>query len=164
MPKKPKQPGSGQQNDGQFNANAIISASESNEPDATQEVYKTDSFFSTDGSVEFNIQLDSLLTKANMPVLEVVPHYITEADVQKTAHALFGDATFFEWQHWSDEVLSKSEIQEKINRWSEFTNQEAIDALWGAPQTDAVPIVKKFIEEYTTRLESAQVTGNNTVS
>ena len=147
-------------NDGRFDANAVISASESNEPDATQEVHNVDSFFSTDESVEFNIQIDNTLTKANMPVLEVVPHYITEAEVKTVAHALFGNAVFYEWQHWKDEEPTKSEIQAKINRWSEFTNQEAIDALWGVPKIDSVPVVKMFIDEYTKRLESAQEKNN----
>ena len=59
-----------------------------------------------------------------------------------------------------DESLSKEEIQSKVSRWSEFTSQEAIDALWGTNQVDSVPVVKKFIEEYTEKLSTAQNQNN----
>lgn len=147
-------------NDGHFDTNAIISATTSNPPNATQEINQSKTFFSTDGTVEFKLDLSDTLTAANMPILEVVPHYLTGTDAKKIANALFGDNTFWEWQHWSDEVLSRSEIQEKIIRWSEFTSQEALDSLWGYPQVDSVPVVKKFIEEYTMKLETAQDQNN----
>lgn len=147
-------------NDGHFDANVVVSATESNAPDATQELKQSDFFSSTDDTVKFCIDLSDTVTAANMPVLEVVPHYITEAEAQQVAHALFGDVSFYEWQHWSDELLSKAEIQSKIARWSEFTSQEAIDALWGFPQIDSIPVVKKFIEEYTEKLQVAQSHSN----
>lgn len=147
-------------NDGHFNADALISATESNEPNATQELNQSDSFFSTDTTVEFHINLSETLPAMDMPVLEIVPHYITGDEAKQVASALFGDASFWEWQHWSDELFSRADIQSKIARWSKFTSQEAIDELWGTPQADSVPVVKKFIQEYTEKLETAQDRNN----
>lgn len=158
--KNPENPVVISKNDGHFDANAIVSATESNAPDAMQELKQSVVFSSTDNTVEFCIDLSDAVTAADMPVLEVIPHYITESEAQQVAHALFGDTSFWEWQHWSDELPSKAEIQRKIARWSEYTSQETIDALWGFPQIDAVPVVKKFIEEYTEKLQVAQDHNN----
>ena len=147
-------------NDGSFDANAIVSAEETHAPDATQAIQHTEGFFSTDQSVEIIMDLDSTVTGADMPVVEVEPHYLTEEEAKNAAYALLGDVEFYEWQHYSDAVLSKSEILEKINRWSQFTNQDAIDNLYGQHMEDAVRVVKVFIEEYTNKLESASDVSN----
>lgn len=149
-------------NDGAFDTNAIVSAEETHAQDATQAVQHNDSFLSTDRSVEIAINLDTIVTGADMPVVEVEPHYLTEAEVKNAAYALFGDADFYEWQYYSDEVPCKSEIQEKLNRWAKFTNQEAVDELYGWHSEDTVRIVKVFIDEYTTKLESAPETSTKT--
>lgn len=142
-------------NDGAFDTNAIVSAEETHAQDATQAVQHNDSFLSTDQSVEIAINLDAIVTGADMPVVEVEPHYLTEVEVKNAAHALFGNADFYEWRYYSDDVPCKSEIQEKLNRWSQFTNQEAVDELYGWHSDDTVRIVKVFIDEYTAKLESA---------
>lgn len=147
-------------NDGAFDANAIVSAEETHAPDATQTIQHTEGFFSTDQSVEIVMDLDSTVTGADMPVVEVEPHYLTEEEAKNAAYALLGDADFYEWQHYSDAVLSKSEILEKINRWSQFTSQDEIDNLYGQHMEDAVRVVKVFIDEYTKKLESASDSSN----
>lgn len=160
--KSPEKGGITSKNDGAFDTNAIVSAEETHAQDATQAVHHNDSFLSTDQSVEIAINLDAIVTGADMPVVEVEPHYLTEAEVKNAAHVLFGNADFYEWRYYSDDVPCKSEIQEKLNRWSQFTNQEAVDELYGWHSDDTVRIVKVFIDEYTEKLQSAPENSTKT--
>lgn len=148
--------------DGSFDANAVVSASEHHDPDATQPVSYTESFTSTDGSVTFLLTVDQQVTAADMPVVEVKPHFFTEEDAKRAATALFGDANFYEQE--PDEVnhLSKSEIQEKLQRWSQFTSEDALDELYGSnAHGNAIPVIQKFIQEYTELCETASVEGSH---
>lgn len=143
-------------NDGSFDANVVISASEHHEPDETQAVKYMDTFMSTDGSVTFLFTIDDQITAADMPVLEVTPHFFTEEDAKNVAYALFGDAVFYEAEPSLSKNYSKSEIQERIERWSRFTSSDAIKELYGyEPGYDATALVKSFIEKYTTMYETA---------
>lgn len=144
-------------NDGAFDANVIVSASESHEPDETQNVERFETFYSSDGSVEFRMEIQESLTNRNMPVVEVEPHFLTEEDVRRVAYVLFGDADFYESQPILDEKLSKQDIREKIERWSPYTNADALRELYGnaAGQREQLELVKTFIEKYTTLYDVA---------
>lgn len=142
-------------NDGSFDANAAVSASESREPDATRPVSYSDTFTSTDGSVEFTLNIDTNITDAAMPVVEVAPHSLTGEDVRRTAQALFGDAICYEARQGTDETLSQKEIQEKINRWTRYASADAIRLLYGTERESTLELVKSFVGEYTKRLETA---------
>lgn len=143
-------------NDGAFDANVIVSASEHHDPDETQSVQYSETFTSTDGSVTFLVAVDEEVTAADMPVLEAVPHFLTAEDAKRVAQALFGDAVFYEQELVFHEKFSKSEIQEKINRWMPYTSMEAVNELYGYEmQDDISETVKSFIEEYTEMYETA---------
>lgn len=141
-------------NDGTFDANIAISDVEHHDKNATQAAKYTDIFFSTDGSVEFRFEIDKTVTAGDMPVVEVVPHFLTGEDAERVAHVLFGDADFYEAEPNILENYSKSEILEKLNRWSQFTSEEEIFKLYGEkPGNDVVGLVKSFIEIYTQKYE-----------
>lgn len=142
-------------NDGAFNAGIVSTDTEDSPPDATQHVKYNEVFSSKDGSVEFILNIDETVTAANMPVVEVSPHHITENDAERVAAALFGDVDFYEAEPLMDQKYSKSEILEKITRWSQFTSNEAVIELLGQSSESTVEVVKSFIEEYTVMLESA---------
>lgn len=72
-------------NDGSFDAKMALSASEHHEPDATEKVVHADTFLSTDGSVEFAININEIIAMPDIPVLEVVPHYLTSEEVSRVA-------------------------------------------------------------------------------
>ena len=99
-------------NDGIFDSNAIQSADETHSDGETQEAKFDEVFYSTDGSVEYLMNVNEVLNNSNMPVIEVKPHYLSEADAQRVATALFGDVEFFEAYPLLDPVYSKEEIQE----------------------------------------------------
>lgn len=62
--------------------------------DAVQSVEITDDFFSSDGSVHFMLNLDTNAQMSTMPVVEVVPHYLTAEEAKRVASVLFGDVDF----------------------------------------------------------------------
>ena len=85
-------------NDGSFDANVVQSATkpaEGQDTPAGKRVQYTDNFASTDGSVEFTIGIDEEITALPMPVVEVVPHYLTAEDAKRVATALLGDVDWF---------------------------------------------------------------------
>ena len=138
-----------------FDVKSVVSDNKTHLPGEITQIQHNDIYFSTDGSVEVAVALDMELPNKNMPVVEVIPHYLSEEDIERVAKSLFGDAEFYEWVHFSDEVQSRSEIQEKIERWSRYTSQDAIYELLGYYNEDTIRIVKMFIDEYTQKLESA---------
>lgn len=143
-------------NDGAFDANVIVSASEHHDPDETQTIQYSETFTSTDGSVTFLVAVDEEVTAADMPVLEAVPHFLTAEDAKRVAHALFGDVVFYEPNPVFAEVYTKSEIQEKINRWMPYTSLDACTELFGFEiQSDVCNTVKEYIEKYTQLYEVA---------
>lgn len=148
-------------NDGSFDVNVVQSATkpaESQDTLADETVQYTNSFTSTDGSVEFTIDIDEEITALPMPVVEVVPHYLTAEDAKRVATALLGDVDWFEQEPRMEPKYTKEQILEKINRWTQYANSEAISELIARePEyTDSVVAnVKRFIEKYSDLYESA---------
>lgn len=141
-------------NDGAFDANAARSASEHHDPEATQAANYVDSFFSTDGTVEFRLNIDEIITAADMPVVEVAPHMLTEDDVERVAKALFGNAEFRELDSYLTPLLSKQQIQEKMALWVKYSSTEALGKLYGEDPYDA-ELVQTFIDRYSLMYETA---------
>lgn len=143
-------------NDGSFNAGIVESAAN----DLLQNNYSinyTNSFSSTDKSVDFEIDVNKEILTSDMPVIEVVPHYLSSADANRVAVALFGETDFYEAEPMLSSNFTKAEIQEKINRWSQYTNETSIYELYGdvGDAADIVSVVKSFIVDYTELYESA---------
>ena len=142
-------------NDGAFDAGIVVSADKNHTSGESLPLEHSESFSSTDNSVTFQMKVDTTLGIQDVPIVEVSPHYLTEADVQRIAEALFGDVQFFE----KDQTLSRSEIQECINRWIPYTNREAMGEL--LPNSDEgyldwrIDLLKRNIEAYTKAYESA---------
>lgn len=143
-------------NDGSFDINAVQSATEP--PDMhpstgtnsdsvgtgiTQVIQYTDAFLSTDGTVEFSFKINEVVNTVPMPVVEVVPHFITEEDSERVARILLGDANFFEAEPRFAANYSKEEIQAKLSRWTAYAGDEGV--------------VDKYIKEYTVLMETASL-------
>ncbi len=142
-------------NDGSFDTNAVISASEQHEPDAIQKAKYIDTFTSTDGTVTFQISIDESILAADMPVVEAEPHILTGEDTRRVAQALFGESPCYEQGHFLYPIYSKAQIQERLLRWSEYVNNpSALDDLYGESNYD-MEVFKRAIENYTAQYESA---------
>ncbi len=143
-------------NDGSFNADIVVSASETHAPDATQSAQHTESFTSTDNSVRFTINIDETISAVDMPVIEVKPHFLTETEARRIGQALFGNSIFYE----EDNLTSQEEIQQCISRWTPYTSEEAMKDLLsssGNAQWSA-ELLKKNIASYTEKYQTAGVT------
>lgn len=143
-----------------FDRNAIISAEETHAPDATQAAKYTDTFMSTDGSVTFQVSIDESLMAADMPVVEAAPHILTSEDAKRAAESLFGDAPCFDRGHVLNPIYSKSQIQDRLNLWSQYMNdEEALKRIFGEITPDQLDSAKatldRAITDYTRRYETA---------
>lgn len=113
-------------------------------------------FTSTDGSVQFRIDLDQELPTGKMPVVEVAPRHITSEDCQRVARVLLGDVDFYEREPSSDPQYSKSQHQEMIARLVPYSNLEAIKDLVGSMLAeDMLESVKRSIAWSTEAMETA---------
>lgn len=144
-------------NDGSFDANVALSATKPTEGQETptgQRVQYTDSYTSTDGSVEFTWNIDTEVSNTPMPVAEVEPYYLTGQDAKRVAEVLFGDAEIYESRPRlapDETIFSKSQAQERMSKWTEYLDLEFLRDLYG-DQMDpehTAEIIKKFIARYS---------------
>ena len=151
-------------NDGSFDISIVQSATESSAPGETvsDEDYNVqnnvtsytriqhwEEFSSTDKSVDFCIDIDKKIENPPMPVVEVVPHYLTEADAKRIAEALFGKADFYESEPQLSPIYSRQEIQQKIERWVSYEGDAGAGRAYYETARD------KFVQEYTLMMENA---------
>lgn len=156
-------------NDGSFDAGVAESAPDSIDPGASKEIDVIDSFTSTDGTVQFLFDLHETLELGNMPIAEITPHYLTEENAKRVANVLFGDADYYEHIPAWDRILTKTEIQECIARWSPYTNTDNLMDLLGNDLDSytaklIADDVKGCIEAYTLMYETAPDGKNQSVS
>lgn len=142
-------------NDGSFDANIAIEASESHAPDSTSTIKYEEIFYSTDNSVEFQIDIDKNIATPDMPIVQVRPHYFTEQEVQRIAESLFGQADFFDARPSRSTEFTKSEILKKIERWAKYVDNALICELYGRNAEHIADLVSRYIEKYTLMAESA---------
>lgn len=93
-------------------------------------------FTSTDGSVQFHINIDEEIYDGAMPIIEVVPSTITSEDMERVAKALLGDVEFYDDGPGDKQVYSKSQYQEMLARMSPYANMEAMTDLMGSNSPD----------------------------
>ncbi len=149
-------------NDGSFDISGIQSATVPSQQDraqirasAAKNVHYSDTFTSTDDSVMFSLNLNKELYLDSFPIIEVKPHFLTTGDAKRVAEALFANAELLEAQPLFATEYSKSEIQERINRWAHYSTDAAIEELYGSPQNNAKNVIQQFIADYTLRMETA---------
>ncbi|MBQ7801137.1 MAG: hypothetical protein IJ375_02295 [Oscillospiraceae bacterium] len=129
-------------------------------------VRSAETFGSADGTIEFTMNIDEEVSGEFMPVLEVAPHQITPEEAKRVAYALFGDTEYYEAEAAREENYSKSEIRQRLDRWSQYTTVEAVQELYGSWATeekaqDVVEIVESFIQEYEELYETAPEDGTH---
>lgn len=116
--KKPNEVVVSSKENGAFGAKVVKSAIEEDTSHAVQSVEITDDFYSSDGSVHFMLNLATSAQMSTMPVVEVVPHYLSEEDAERVGGVLFNGAVGYEAQPLLALTYSKPEIQKCLTRWS----------------------------------------------
>lgn len=145
-------------NDGSFDSRVIEPADERQRNDSSLMIEYMNQFTSTDGTVMFTFNINEQYAVQKNSVSEVAPHFLTEADVKRIATALLGDVEWFVQEPRLEPKYTKEQIQEKISRWSLYTNSETITELLAreSAYTDSVVAnVKRFIEKYSNCYETA---------
>ncbi len=124
-------------NDGTFESALQSEATASR---AETEVFSyEDKFTSTDGKIEFNINVSDVEYSGNpMPVIQVTPKTITVEEAKRVAEVLFGDRTLYEYP----QQLSKSELEERILYYRRISSydyiaQEYADSTWSKEEVEA---------------------------
>lgn len=147
-------------NDKSFDVGAVMSVEGTHSFEEMQEInYKSD-FNSTDGSIHFTMDITQEIPFAELPLIQVAPHYLTESDAERAAYAIFPDTDFYEPTLLLNPVLTKSEILEKINLWSQYTSKDSLSSLYGDNVGEdylnsTAGLVKNYIERYTMKYETA---------
>lgn len=143
-------------------AEVTASAGETQSPPDEPVPYKS-AFTSTDGSVNFVMDIDRTVGASDMPAVQVRPRFLTGEDARRVAASLFPDADFFEAEPAEANNFSKSEIQAKLSRWSEYANLDSLKKLYGdsASEND-VELINSFLEEYTLLYEQAPAENPHT--
>lgn len=112
-----------------------------------------ETFTSTDGSVEFTFCISQTITAADMPIVKVVPHFLTESDAKRAAQTLYGDnALFWEAEPAMNMRYSKEEILQQIARWSPYTTEMAVSELFGdqgGNLQDDADTIRAYIDNLT---------------
>lgn len=123
----------------------------------------SENFLSSDGSVEFSMNIDKELTAEVRKVIEVKPYILTEKDIQRVARALLGDVDFYERRSSSDPQYSKSQYQKMINRLSAYASQESLTELMGSADADMyLEYVRDTIEFWNEKYDNAPDTDPRT--
>lgn len=115
------------------------------------------SVYLSDNKVELLFDIDDEVSAEYMPMLEVKPHQITNEEAKRVAHVLFGDAAFYEKVANLKQYYTKAEIEQKLDRWSQYTTQESLGELYGKwmSDSDVLELVNTFIERYREKYKSA---------
>lgn len=91
----------------------------------------SDTFTSQDGTVTFQVSLDTSLEIPDMPIVQVAPHFLTEEDAKNAAIALCGSsAEFYEAEPVLNERYTKSDVIAQIERWSPYTSADKLKLLF----------------------------------
>lgn len=117
-------------NDGSFDANVVQSAIESGE---TENINFDETFTCTDGSVKFRLNICETIAPDKMPVVEVVPHYLSVTDVKRVAEVLFGEVEFYEAEPILGElknILTMEDVESSIQRWLPYTTEANLLTLY----------------------------------
>lgn len=147
-------------NDNSFDVGAVMSVEETHSLEEMQEINYKSTFNSTDESIHFAMDITQEISSAALPLIRVAPHYLTESDAERAAYAIFPDTDFYEPALLLNPVLTKSEIREKINLWSQYTSKDSLRGLYGDSVgedylSSTASLVKNFIERYTMKYETA---------
>ena len=125
----------------------------------TQTYAYTESFTSMDGNITYNVDIELPAAENNLPVLQVTPHTITSEEAERIAHAIFGDAEYYEYSA----ERSKPEIEEEILKLKQhISDRDALVAYYGGNEETADEVMADF-ESRISALEALYETASETV-
>ena len=119
------------------------------------EIY-TESFTNTDGNITFDVELETPVAEAKLPVLRVTPKAIPAETARHVAEVLFGDAAFYEYS----ETRTRGELEELILSLRHLlADPSAMEARYGAMKDDAAAWIEAEIAGYEAEYAAAPASG-----
>lgn len=109
-------------------------------------------FFSQDKITEYTVSIDQRVPA--LPVVEVETRLLTGEDAQRAAQVLLPEAEFFKAKPTGD-PMTKKQLQRKINLYSQFTDANVLESLYGPDSENALTMVKESVHQWTNQLQSA---------
>lgn len=88
-------------------------------------------FANANGSVQFQMDIETVPDAKNLSVFKAAPMDITSEMIQTVAKALLGDAAFYEREPSSSPQYSKSQYEAMLDRLEPYSNLEAMTELVG---------------------------------
>ncbi len=129
------------------------------QPTAAPNLTLREEFQNTAGDITFHLNTEACLDSQPLPTVEVEPRFLTEEDAQRVAKLFFGDTVGYESDYiFAEPNLSKQEIQDAIDRWTPYLDQDNIVALSGYEDEQTAQIVEAFLNEYRAMYETAPET------
>lgn len=117
------------------------------------------SFSSANGSILYEISVQQTEDIENMDVLRVTPHTFTSEEAEHIAHAIFGDATVYEYSTG----MSKAELEKSILEMRQYiSNWDALVEHYGGDETLAAQVERDY-EERIGNLERLYSTASDNV-
>lgn len=149
-------------NNGDFES--ALTSTQTVENTIPSQIQLVNDFYSTDGSVQFHLNISQTITVEKMPAVEVIPMTITSEDMQRVAKALLGEVQFYEREPSSNPQYSKFQYQKMLSRLTPYANMTAMTELVGEDQAEIMlNNIKQIIDWITNALESAPEDNPHTV-
>lgn len=120
----------------------------------TQLVRGSDRFLSVDGNAEYTFKIDQTVTSRELSVVEVVPRVANGENARRMAEILMPEAEFYGYIPYGDQ-LSKAELRENIDFYSQFANPNALKELYGRDNPWALDMVSSSLDRWMKELETA---------
>lgn len=119
-----------------------------------QDVKVSECFANAEGSMEYEFRIDREITPAEWSVIEVIHYMASGADARRMAEVMMPGKEFYKLRPHVAE-LSKIEVQEQIDFYSQFASKEALKELYRADYPENLEMINYYIDLYTDQLKKA---------
>lgn len=97
------------------------------EREKAHRITRSETFQNADGSAEYYVNLNSMITMEPLPVVEAEPYYLTAEDARKTIESFFPEGECYEKhpKYTSEETYwTKDKLAESLKRWKSYSLDE----------------------------------------
>ncbi len=123
--------------------------------DTTPErVQYQEEFTSTDGSITFRMDIDTVLPYETFPVVEAVPHFLTGEEVRQIAEIILPGASFYDQNLNANPRYSREDLKRKIALWSLYATPECVQTLLGTTSEVDAAENQQYLENLKTNLKT----------
>lgn len=119
-----------------------------------QTVQTSERFTNADSTMEYTFNINQEITPAEWSVIEAIHYMATGEDARRLAEVMMPGKEFYKLRPHVAE-LSKIELQEKIDFYSQFATKEALEELYRVDYPENLEMINYYIDLYTDQLKNA---------